>query len=193
MKIAKIVFFAVLVIVAGVPLYALPATLSLPAGPRPGIEKLTISQAAKQLQETGKTGWDLIEAARGLVADRMQYCRRNSFDPAPKAFERGYGYCQQHAYALVGILTALGIEAKVVQAFKNKFPDGGVGGHAWVSVRLDKDTRYIDSLFYDTQEGKTDFTPLTRIHDYAPLTRVFFGWGITMVNAHRYYVTGKDK
>lgn len=192
MKIIRIISLAILTIAGGVPLYALPATLSLPSGPRPGIEKLTIQQAARRLKSSGKRGWDLVEAARALVADRMQYSRRNSFDPAAKAFERGYGYCQQQAYALVGILSGLGIEAQVVHAFRNRFPDGKVGGHAWVRVTLDGETRFIDSLHYDIGSGQIDFTPLTRIHEYTPLARVFFGWGTPMVNAHRYYVTGKD-
>ena len=179
-------------IAAGVTLYALPAILSLPRGRRPGIEEFTVERAARELLGLGKTGWDLVEAARALVAARMQYCRRNSFDPAPKAFARGYGYCQQQAFALAGILTALGIEARVVQAFKNRFPDGGVGGHAWVRVTLGGEQRDIDSLHYDAQAGVIDFTPLTKIQGYSPLERVFFGWGGAAVNAHRYYVTAKD-
>lgn len=133
-----------------------------------------------------------MEAARGLVAVRMQYCRRNSFDPAPKAFERGYGYCQQQAFALAAILAELGFQAKVVQAFKNKFPNGSMGGHAWVRVTLGDERRHIDSLHFDAQAGKIDFKSLTKIQDYSPLERVFFGWGSAAVNAHRYYVTGKD-
>ena len=183
---------SVAVIVAGVPLYALLATLSLPPGPRPGIEPLTIPRAAQQLRESGKTGMALVEAARVLVAERMQYSRRNSFDPAPKAFERGYGYCVQHANALVDLLTQLGFEAEVVQAFRNRFPDGGVGGHAWVRVVVDGESHDIDSLHYDAETGKIDFTPVTKITDYPLWLRMLAGWGCTAANAHRYYVTGKD-
>jgi transglutaminase-like putative cysteine protease len=190
--IVKLVLFAALAIILGLPLYALPATLSLPRGLRPGLKRLTISQAVRQLRGTGKTGWSLVEAARALVADRMHYCRRNSFDPAVKAFERGYGYCQQQSYALADILTELGFEAKVVGAFRNKLPGGGVGGHAWVSVTLDGETRYVDSLHYDAKAGKIAFTPLTHVFSYTPASRVFFGWGSAAVNAHRYYLTGKD-
>jgi transglutaminase-like putative cysteine protease len=190
--IVKLVLFAALAIILGLPLYALPATLSLPRGLRPGLKRLTISQAVRQLRGTGKTGWSLVEAARALVADRMHYCRRNSFDPAVKAFERGYGYCQQQSYALADILTELGFEAKVVGAFRNKLPGGRVGGHAWVSVTLDGETRYVDSLHYDAKAGKIAFTPLTHVFSYTPASRVFFGWGSAAVNAHRYYLTGKD-
>ena len=188
----KIGLIAGLVIILGVPLYALPATLSLPSGPRPGIEKMTIAQAAQQLRESGKEDWSLVEAARKLVAERIQYSRRNSFDPAGKAFERGFGYCMQHAYALTSILTDLGFEAKVVHAFQNRFPDGEVTAHAWVSVRVDEETRYIDSLFYDEQAGKLDFTPVSEVLDISPSFKLITFWGSTAVNAHRYYVTGKD-
>lgn len=188
----KIGLIAGLVIILGVPLYALPATLTLPSGPRPGIEKMTIAQAAQQLRESGKEDWSLVEAARTLVAERMQYSRRNSFDPTEKAFERGYGYCMQHAYALTTLLIDLGFEAKVVHAFQNRFPDGEVTAHAWVSVRLNDEIRYIDSLFYDEQAGKLAFTPVSEVLEIGPAFKMVTVWGGTAVNAHRYYVTGKD-
>ena len=192
MLVVRIVLIALLAILIGVPLYAIPATLSLPSGPRPVAEKLTIEQAAQQLKKMGKTGWILAEAARALVAERMVYSRRNSFDPAGRAFERGYGYCMQHAYALTSLLTELGFDAKVVHAFQNRFPDGEVSAHAWVSVRVNDETRYIDSLFYDEQAGELDFTRLSRVLDVSPAMKLLTFWGGTAVNAHRYYVTGKD-
>jgi len=111
-----------LILLIGVPLYAVPATLSLPPGPRPGIKEITIQEAAQHLLASGKTGWDLVEAARSMVAERMKYSRRNSFDPAGRAFERGYGYCTQQAYALKHLLNQLGFEAWVVQAFQTGLP-----------------------------------------------------------------------
>jgi hypothetical protein len=192
-KLAWIAPLAVLAIVAGVPLYALPATLSLSRGQRPGVEKLAISQAARQLRQTGKTGWALVEAARALVGRRMQYCRRNSFDSASKAFERGYGYCMQHAYALTHLLAQLGFEAKVVQAFQSSFPNGDVTSHAWVSVTVDGETRHIDPLFWDAQAGRIAFTPLSRVTGISPIFKAFTWWGATAVNAHRFYVSGKDQ
>ena len=94
----------ILVIILGVILYALPATFSLGGGRRPGIKPLKIQEAAQQLRAGGQSGPALVEAARTLVGERMQYCRRNSFDLYPRAFERGYGYCQQSAYALAALL-----------------------------------------------------------------------------------------
>jgi transglutaminase-like putative cysteine protease len=192
-KLSRIGSTALLAVAVGVPAYALPATLSLSRGQRPGIGKLTLSQAARQLRESSETGWDLVEAGRALVGERMQYCRRNSFDSAAKAFERGYGYCVQHAYALADLLTRLGFEAKVVQALRNRFSEGEVSSHAWVSVTVDGETRYVDSLFYDEQAGRITFTPLSQVTDLSPLFKAFTWWGATAVNAHRFYVSGKDE
>ena len=192
MMFLKIALYTIFVILVGVPLYAIPATRTLPAGPRPGIAELSIEQAANQLNSTGKTGWALVEAARALVAERMQYSRRNSFDSAGRAFERGYGYCTQHAYALTSLLTELGFEARVVQAFQNRFPDSKVTAHAWVSVNLNNETRYVDSLFYDQQAGELDFTPLSEVTNISPAFKMVAFWGATGVNAHRYYLSGKD-
>jgi transglutaminase-like putative cysteine protease len=154
---------------------------------------LTIGQAAQQLRaDTGQAGWDRVEAARALVGQRMFYSRRNSFDSADKAFERGYGYCMQHAYALAHLLDALGFEAQVVQAFQNRFADGKVTSHAWVRVTLDGETRDIDPLFWDTSAGKPAFTPLSPVTGISPLFKAFTWWGAPAVNAYRYYRTGKD-
>ena len=180
-------------ILVGVPLFALPATISLGWRTRPGLTHRTIEQEAGQLRESGGTGWTLIEAARASVESRMAYCRRNNFDPASRAFERGYGYCQQQSYALADILTRLGFRAKVVGALRNKFPDGVIGGHAWVQVTYAGETREVDSLFYDQRTAEITFTPLSRVFDYTPVFRVFAGWGSAAVNAYRYYLTGKDR
>lgn len=188
-KYSLLALFSILV---GTPLYALPATLSLPRGLRPGLKPLTLSQAAQELKETGKSGLALVEAARLLVAQRMQYCRRNSFDIHSRAFERGYGYCQQQAYALADLLTRLGFEAHVVGALRNRFPDGRITGHAWVQVLVDGKAYDIDSIAYDATSGKIVFTPLTRVFEYTPAFRIFAGWGSSAVNARRYYRSGKD-
>jgi hypothetical protein len=191
-KSIKIVLGIFLAILIFIPAYALPATYSLGWGPRPGLEPLTIKQAVDELHKTGMTGWSLVEAARALVADRMQYSRRNAFDSSGRAFERGYGYCTQHAYALANLLTKLGFEAKVVHAFHNRFPDGKVGSHAWVSVSMDQETRHIDSLFYDAQAGENTFIPLSEVLEISPTFKLLNWWGGTAVNAHRYYITGQD-
>lgn len=188
----KTTLLVAVAIIIGLPLYALPATLSLAAGRRPGIEKLTLEDAAVRLAATGQTGPALVEATRALVTDRMQYCRRNSFDSPTTAFQRGYGYCVQQAYALADLLARLGIEAKVVQAFRNRFPDGTVGGHAWVRVTVDGEERDIDLIFYAAETGELTFTSLTSVTNHTPLFKLVTQWGEAALNAHRYYRTGKD-
>jgi len=189
----KIVLSAVVVMMIGLPLYALPATLSLPPGRRPGLQALTISRAAEQMRESGKSGMELVEVTRSLVAERMAYSRRNSFDSYAKAFERGYGYCSQQANALADLLTQLGFEAKVVHAFRNRFPDGSVASHAWVQVVVDDEVRYVDSLFYDANVAGITFTPLSEVQEVSPALKFLEAWGASAVNAHRYYLTGKDR
>ena len=192
MFVIRAVLIFLIAFLVAVPLYAVPATITLPPGLRPGLEELTIQQAAIRLRKSGKTDWELVEAARGLVAERMQYSRRNAFDPSGRAFERGYGYCMQHAFALKHLLSELGFNAKVVQAFQNRFPNGVVTSHAWVSVTVENETRQIDSLFYKAGTGELDFTPLSEVIDISPVFKLFTFWGGPAVNAHRYYLTGKD-
>jgi hypothetical protein len=192
-KLTKMIPLALLAFAAGVPLYGLPATLTLPRGRRPGVDRLTVDQAARQLQASDKTGWARVEAARVLVGQRMRYCRRNSFDSAERAFERGYGYCMQHAYALAHLLQELGFETQVVQAFRNRFADGAVTSHAWVRVTLDGETLDIDPLFWDEEAGTIAFAPLSRVIGISPVFKAFTWWGAPAVNAHRYYRTGKDQ
>ncbi len=189
----KILLFVIVMIVVGVPLYALPATMSLPQGIRPGLDSLTISQAAIKVRESGRSGMKLVEAARSLVAERMAYSRRNSFDSYTKAFERGYGYCSQQANALADLLSQLGFEAKVVQAFRNRFPDGNVTSHAWVQVLVDDEVRYVDSIFYNADAAEITFTPLSKVGEVHPILRLLEKWGAPAVNTHRYYRTGKDQ
>jgi transglutaminase-like putative cysteine protease len=190
---AKIVSLIFLSFAAGVPLFALPATLSLPRGQRPGVDKLTIAAAAQQLRTHGdQAGWNRAEAARALVGQRMSYSRHNNFDSADRAFERGYGYCMQHAYALAHLLDALGFEAQIVQAFQNRFADDKVTSHAWVRVTLDGETRDIDPLFWDEQAGRPAFVTLAPVTGISPVFKAFTWWGAPAVNAYRYYRTGKD-
>jgi transglutaminase-like putative cysteine protease len=184
---------SMLTLFVGWMIFALPATWSLGNGIRPGLEPLTLDEAVEALRQRGLTGATLIEEARKLVITRMQYCRRNSFDTTRTAFRRGYGYCQQQAFALAYILQRFGFEAKVVHAFRNRFPDGSGGGHAWVRLRFDGITKDIDATHVDVGSDILTFTPLTKVRDYSTLFRYFAGWGSIGVNAYRYYRTGKDK
>ena len=104
-----------------------------------------------------------------------------------------HGGCQAKKDGFeASLLAHLGFEARVVQAFQNRFPDGSVGSHAWVSATVGHETCYLDSLFYDAQAGEITFTPLSKVTGITPVFKLFTWWGATAVNAHRYYVTGKD-
>ena len=179
-------------VLAGLPLYTLPARLSLPRGRRPGLLPLTLAEAAEQLRASGQSGWALVDAARALVGTRMAYCRRNSFERYPRAFARGYGYCVQHAEALHDLLTRLGFQAEMVHAFRCRFPHDKVTSHAWVQVTLGDEIRSIDPVFYVPERGQISFSPLSQVYPLSLPIRLLSYWGAPAVNAHRFYRTGKD-
>jgi hypothetical protein len=172
-------------------LVSIPATLSLPSGVRRGVKKYTISDAALDLKNTSIKGWPLVKLATLLVHSRMTYCRRNSFDHYEKAFERGYGYCQQSAFALKSLLNKLGFLARVVQSFHNQFPNGTIGSHAWVEVAFNNERKYVDAVFTD-EDGNPTFTILGKVYPYTELFRIFAGFWSIPINAIRFYKEGKD-
>lgn len=173
-------------------LYAMPAARSLWPGVRPGIRRLTIKQAVGELLISGEHGWDLVEAARALVSERMQYSRRNSLDSPSRAFERGYGYCLQMSFALAALLKGLGFEAEVVQSFRNEMNDGQVTAHAWVRVFHGGQIKDIDALHYDPLTRRITFRPLSRVTGIGPVFYLVTVLGGNAINARRYYRTGKD-
>ncbi len=179
-------------VVLGAMLFALPATLSLPPGIRPGLEDLTLGTAAARLQASGLKGPELMEETRLLVGERMAYSRRNSFASSRRAFRRGYGYCQQRAYALRDLLRELGFQARVVQAFRNRFPNGEVSGHAWVRVTVQGQNRDLDPGYQDAADRSLQFESLSPVTRMSFAFRLFSGWGCIAANAYRYYRTGGD-
>jgi hypothetical protein len=130
----------------GLYVYTLPGLRRLPKAKQRSLDGVTtIDDAVRHLQNSGKTGWGLVAAAQTLVNAKMEYSRRNGWDTAPRAFQRGMGYCQQQATALLLILRQLGIAARPVQALRCKFPPariheywdpGGISGHMWLVVSI---------------------------------------------------------
>jgi len=173
-------------------IYALPATFSLQRGIRPGLESKSIDEAVLEIKESGYSDLELIEEARSMVGQRMVYCRRNSYDSYKTGFYRGYGFCQQQSFALAKILQELGFDALPVQAMRTQFPDGKIGGHAWVKVNLNGKTIYIDPEYYDIEGQKITFTPLSKVTGFTKFFRLLSGWGAASINAHRYYTSGTD-
>ena len=174
-------------------LFSIPAMLTLPPGVRPGLEEQTIEQAVDTLKSLNLPEQELIQESRKLLVNRMQYCRRNSYDTFKTAFLRGYGYCVQQAYALKFLLTELGFDAKVVQAHKNRFENGTTGGHAWVRINYNNRIIEIDPSDKNWQNEKMTFVPLTKITEFGFFFRILTFWGSAGVNAYRYYTTGKDE
>ena len=173
-----------LAVLALATLYALPAVLSLLPGPRPGLTPMTIDEAVARLRASEKTGWALIEAARTLVGRRMRYGRRNNWEDYHTAFSRGMGFCQHRALAPHEILERRGFEARVVQAFRNRFPDGTVSGHVWVQVYdaepapgLPGEAAWvdIDPEWYDPITRRLTTQPLPRVSRLGGLSRVVSG------------------
>lgn len=191
-EVFRIIGICILSIPALYTLYGIPAMLTLPSGIRPGINDLTIEQAVDSLKSKNVPDLELIQEARRMVATRMQYCRRNSYDTYKTSFRRGYGYCVQQAYALQYLLTELGFDAKVVQATRNRFENGKVGGHAWVRVRYNNTLIQIDPTDKNLQNEGLTFIPLSKVTEFGYLFRALTFWGSAGVNAHRYYTTGRD-
>lgn len=195
LKIGYYISLIILAIYIGTILFAIPATLTLPKGIRPGIDKITIEETIKKLGNSEKGNFENVEEVRKIVSKRMKYCRRNGFDSYETAFYRGYGYCAQQAYAMEYILKKLGYNAKVVQAVRNKFSNGDIGGHAWVRVVIDGEARDFDpsdSSDSSEENAQMKFQPLSSVTDIGPVFKALMLWGSPAVNAYRFYITGKD-
>jgi hypothetical protein len=191
-EIIRIIGICILSIPVLYTLYGIPAILTLPSGVRSGIDDLTIEQAVDTLKSKNIAGVVLIQEARRMVATRMQYCRRNSYDTYKTAFRRGYGYCVQQAYALQFLLTELGFDAKVVQATRNRFENGKIGGHAWVRVLYNNTLIQIDPTDKNLQNEGLTFEARSKVTEFGYLFRALTFWGSAGFNAHRYYITGRD-
>ena len=173
-------------------LYAIPAMISLPGGIRPGLKSLTIEDAIQALEKKDLDGMELIEEARSMVGSRMAYCRRNSYESYKKAFKRGYGFCQQQAFALAKILEGLNFEAVPVQSIQTRFPEGEVGGHSWVRIKMNEEYLYIDPVYYNSEKHEITFSPISEVTEFSSFFRILSGWGSATINAHRYYTSGSD-
>lgn len=191
----------ILVIAAGILsmialfVYTVPGLRRLPKARQRSLDGVTtIDDAVRALQNSGKTGWELVAAAQALVHAKMEYSRRNGWDTAPGAFRRGMGYCQQQAMALLLILRMLGITARPVRALRCKFPPariheywdpGGISGHMWLVVTIDDVEKDVCPGHPDNRPGKVHFEMLSRRTEYPPVMRVFGHIGSMILNVHR--------
>lgn len=176
-------------------IYTLPALRRLPKAKESSLAGIiTIDDAVRYLQGTGKAGWDLVAAAQKLVNAKMEYSRRNGWDTPARAFRRGMGYCHQQAMALRIILHRLGFAARPVHAFCCRFPPkqiheyvdpGGISGHVWLAVTIDGVEKEVCPGHPDNAPGKVHFERLSSRREYGPAMRLFGQLGSVIVNAHR--------
>ena len=148
---------------------------------RPDVRPMTLEGAVALLRESPAREWDLVAEAQQLVARRMAYSRRNSWDSPARAFERGMGYCHQRALALQAILTSLGVESRPVAARRCRFPAAHiheyvepehVSGHVWLRVTIDGRERDVCPGDVANTPGQVAFTVLSPTREYRGLRRL---------------------
>lgn len=163
---------------------------------------MTISEAVTQCQDTGLAGWALVEYAQKLVAGSMKYSYSNSYDMPEAAFEKGMGYCWHQASALNMILIALGLNSRLVQAFRNQFPGKEfegvtippfISGHVWCRVRIGGEEKDVCPGRRENSPGVLHFTPLSKVREWGKLIEWFSYRGSAMVNKRRLQRINKKK
>ena len=139
-------------------------------------------------------GWDLVAYAQNLAAKKFSYSRLNTWDTPSRAFERGMGYCEQQALALKKIYDKLGIETRPVFALRCKFParvvdgmpsPGGIGGHAWLRVRIGDEELDVCPGSVKNTPGVTQFKVLSKVLTWQPWMRPFTHVGSSIENIRR--------
>ena len=197
-RVLAALFSLVAVPVAGlVALFVLsiPAIRRLPKRGRTTIgDVTTLDQAAEACRRSGLRGWDLVAYAQHLTARKFAYSRRNPWDSPARAFERGLGYCQQQALALQRLYDALGIASRPVFARRCWFPPAvvhgieepaGIGGHAWLRVRLDGADLDVCPGDAGNRPGVVHFKVLSPVHELRPWLRPLTHLGSVAVNLWR--------
>jgi hypothetical protein len=153
----------------------------------------TIEEAVRACQESGRTGWALVEYAQKLTARKFTYSRRNSWESSEKAFARGQGYCVQQALALRKIYDKLGIDARVVRG-RGNFPESIIHGirepagnfnHAWLEVTIAGESKYVCPGNVENAPGKLDFKITGKVRPYTNLMHFVTFSGAIIVNAAR--------
>lgn len=176
-------------------LLSIPAMRRLPKRGRMTVDGVTtLDQAAEACRRSGLRGWDLVAYAQHLIARKFAYSRRNPWDSPARAFEHGWGYCQQQALALQQLYDALGIASRPVFARRCWFPPavvhgieepGGVSGHTWLQVRLNGVELDICPGDAGNRPGVVHFKVLSPVHELRPWLRPFTHLGSVAVNLWR--------
>lgn len=163
---------------------------------------MTITEAIAQCRDTGLVGWPLTEYAQKLVAANMTYSYSNSYDMPDVAFEKGRGYCWHQASALNVILFGLGINSRLVHAFRNQFPEKVfegvtlapfVSGHVWCRVIINGEEKDVCPGRIENSPGVLHFTPLSKVKGWGKVIAWFSYRGSAMVNKQRLKKINKNK
>lgn len=149
--------------------------------PRPGRVALngvtTIEEAAEACRQTGLGGWELVAYAQELAARKFTYSRLNTWESPSRAFERGRGFCQQQALALLQIYDRLGLAARPVYAFRCRFGSkevdgipwpGGISGHVWLRVKVGGEERDVCPGATTNRPGRVNFEVLSAVRPLWP-------------------------
>lgn len=151
----------------------------------------TIKDAVVYLKNKELKEWELVKEAQKLVAEKMEYSRRNNWDTPEKAFARGMGYCQQQAEALKSILNEVGIDARLVQCTKNMFPpkkiheyrsEGGICGHVWLRVRINDKEKDVCPGNINNEPGKIHFKVIGKVTNYSGIIKILGHIGSAFMN-----------
>lgn len=199
MKIVYIIYLLIIAVllifsaIFSVIIYTLPSYIKLR---KKGITTIrdnisTISDAIAYLQDKGLKEWELVKEAQKLVCEKMEYSRRNNWDSSERAFARGMGYCQQQAEALLIILKSQGIDARLVQCMKNKFPpkkiheyysQGGMCGHVWLRVKIANEEKDVCPGNINNEPGIIHFIVIGKVTNYSGIMKVLGNLGSALMN-----------
>lgn len=163
---------------------------------------MNLKSAVQICQNTGLTGWELVEYAQHLVNRSMKYSVENSFDTPQAAFEKGKGYCWHQASALNIILGDLGFDSRLVHAFKNLFPEtefmgvcvnGFVSGHVWCRVTINGMEKDVCPGNKDNVPGIIHFEPLSKVLEWSKGIELLTYYGAALFNFYRKKSMEKSK
>jgi hypothetical protein len=196
------IYYRILLVFAGIILLytisiglaCIPGLLLLPEDKTTTVGGITtLEDAVRSCCKSGLDGWDLVEYAQKLTAQKFTYSRRNSWESPEKAFARGQGYCVQQTLALKKIFDELGIPATAVHG-KGEFPEsvihgirepGGNFNHSWLEVTLDNESRFVCPGNVENTPGKMDFKITSKVKKYTEFMHFFTFSGAILVNAFR--------
>ena len=139
-----------------------------------------LEEAMDDCQGTRLAGWELVDYATRLVNRKCtRYSLWHLWETSGRAFENSRGFSEQYNLALGRILAGLGFQVQVVRAERVRFdttrtaaPPAWAGGHTWLRVTFEGQTRDVCASRGDHRAGAVRFTPLGEVRAQQPWTGV---------------------